>query len=331
MTKLDILREKNALQNKIDCINKVDICQSKPLRLYIDITNHCNYSCVLCPHSKKSQVVQKGFMSEATYKKIIDYFGCTAQRLSLHNWGEPLLHPNISDYVEYAVNKGLEVKFSTNLACLTEELACRLIVSGLQGITVSIHAGTAKTYKKYTQRDTFNVVLKNLKMLIKQKKIFKACTPHITWLYVVNAYNYNEIEIARALASDIGVDSFVTIPTRTMMDEEVLLTKEEKIQKYGEWIPKTLEWNKYLDIANRSSNNSCTWPWERLVFDWDGSIYPCCLVYGDKYKYKFDIENNDIDKLWNSTNMVEFRKASQGKSNQTICSICYKNNFCDFV
>lgn len=325
-------REQNLLLNKIDIKEKGDICKSRPVRLYIDITNHCNYECVLCPHSKHEPLVEKGYMSEEMYHKIIDSYGDEAQRLSLHNWGEPLLHPHVCDYIKYAVKKGLEVKLSTNLSCLSKTLAYDLIKSGLHGITVSIHAGTPHIYKKYTQRDLFKQVVENLKMLVNSKKELKSLTPVITWFFVVNRYNYKEIDIAKKMAESIGVDAFVTIPTRTMMDEEALLTRESKVLKYGEWIPDDINYNKYWSDKAKDPDKICTWPWERLVFDWNGSVYPCCLIYGDSYKICKKININEINLVWNSQAMIDARRDCRGKGRQnTVCSICYNNGFTDFV
>ena len=301
-----------------------------PKRIYIDITNHCNLSCRLCPNNKPEYVTAKGFMKKELYKKILDKFAPHAQRLSLHNWGEPLLHPDLIEFIKYALTFDIDLKFSTNLTLLTPDLAEQLILSGLPGLTVSIHACSKENYKRYTTKDYFDRAIENLSMLVKIKKELNSLTPDITWLFVVNRYNEEEIESAYKLSKKIGVDYFVTIPVRTMMHEEIFLSNEQKIKKYGEWIPKNKIFDQYTQCKKFDVNKICYWPWERIVFDWRGGVYPCCLLYEDKY-YITSLDEYPIDEIWNSKPFIEARKACFGEENSSICARCRKNRFQNYV
>ncbi len=64
----------------------------------IEISNHCNLSCNYCPHPNQKR--DKGYMSMETFKISIKLLKKCGQKIAyLHNFGEPLLHPKIFDFI----------------------------------------------------------------------------------------------------------------------------------------------------------------------------------------------------------------------------------------
>jgi organic radical activating enzyme len=112
-----------------------------PEILYIDVTNHCNKRCSFCPmkdryYSKKWPL---GFMDFGLYKELIDE--CVenvpeGMQIELHKDGEPLLHPQIGQFIEYAKERGCHVHFATNGILLGKKKE-EIVGSGLDLLTVS--------------------------------------------------------------------------------------------------------------------------------------------------------------------------------------------------
>ncbi len=320
----------NAQVCRSDYLMGREICKGRPRRLYLEITNHCNAQCVMCPSNREAGSVRKGYMSRDTFVRVIDAFSPYALRLSLHNWGEPLLHPEVCDFVDYAVRAGLYVKFSTNLTCLTDDLAEGLVRSGLHALTVSIHAASREIYRKYTGVDRFETAVANIELLLAWRKALNSVLPRVTWFLVVHRYNEKELGAARALAKRIGADNFYALPMRTMMHHEMLLSTQEKLVRYGEWVPESAKYNRYRSTG-RKKKRRCSWPWERLVVDWDGSIYPCCLAFGDTAKLLRDPPYG-LEDLWNSEPFILARRACCGREiAPVLCSSCLSSGYTDFV
>ena len=63
----------------------------------------------------------------------------------LHNWGEPLLHPQLLKYV-YMACEQFRVGFATNGKLLTHELLVKLSERGLTYLDISINKNTKWTY-----------------------------------------------------------------------------------------------------------------------------------------------------------------------------------------
>jgi organic radical activating enzyme len=114
----------------------------------IEVTNICNLRCPHCPVGVKpfrqnilpiltdGVDYPKGYMSMARFKQALQYTGSTVK---LHLHGEPLLHPQICDFVCLVRQQNKRVVVSTNGILLTEAMSQKLIESGTSQIEVSIH------------------------------------------------------------------------------------------------------------------------------------------------------------------------------------------------
>lgn len=94
----------------------------------IDTTNFCNAKCSYCPHPTHER--ERGFISEETFKATMRVM--KNKEVSLHHFGEPLLHKGLERLIEIAVAHGVDVGFSTNAEILTQERLDRLAAVGLK-------------------------------------------------------------------------------------------------------------------------------------------------------------------------------------------------------
>lgn len=91
----------------------------------IDICNTCNYRCVFCPQATQRNETKIGCIDTELCRKIIcDSYAAGARELCLSMTGEPLLNPELEDFIAYAKKLGYTyVFFNTNGYLLTEARA----------------------------------------------------------------------------------------------------------------------------------------------------------------------------------------------------------------
>ena len=105
-------------------------------KIYVEITNVCNLKCDFCPETKR----KAEFMSEAAFEQILDQIKPFADSIYLHVKGEPLLHPNLGDFLDISHEKGFKVNMTTN-GTLIDKVADVLISKpAVRQINFSLHS-----------------------------------------------------------------------------------------------------------------------------------------------------------------------------------------------
>lgn len=102
-------------------------------RVYIEITNVCNLKCEFClPHNRENK-----FMTFDEFKLILKKVKPFTNYIYLHVKGEPLLHPNVDEFIKYAYDEGFQINLTTNATLLNKHLE---ITKYLRQINISLHA-----------------------------------------------------------------------------------------------------------------------------------------------------------------------------------------------
>jgi MoaA/NifB/PqqE/SkfB family radical SAM enzyme len=108
--------------------------------VYIDITGGCNAKCPLCVTGREDFGKRLTFMS-------VEDFGRTLDRLlelrlvdresaiGLHNWGEPILHPDLNGIVDQLNKRSLRGSISTNASKST---SFTVSLAGFADMTFSV-------------------------------------------------------------------------------------------------------------------------------------------------------------------------------------------------
>jgi MoaA/NifB/PqqE/SkfB family radical SAM enzyme len=132
--------------------------------------------CPLCPAGVGDASRTKAILSFNLFKKIVDEVGDYVYSVNFTNWGEPLLNKHLAKMIMYCkrVKHIPFVRFDTNLnVTLTESEWERLLLSGLDMLSVSIDGVTQETYEKYRRGGNLEKVIDNLKLLIDKKRRLK--------------------------------------------------------------------------------------------------------------------------------------------------------------
>ena len=116
-------------------------------RVYVEITNICNKNCSFCPKNKR----QPRRMTMEEFAHIASSIAPVTDYLYYHVMGEPLTHPLLPSFIEYASSLGLKSAVTTNGTLLSER-GDELIRSGVYKVNISVHSfesGSAEAHRKY--------------------------------------------------------------------------------------------------------------------------------------------------------------------------------------
>ena len=104
-------------------------------KIYVEITNSCNLKCSFCSPVKK----EKRFMTISEFEHILKEINAKTDYIYLHVKGEPLLHPNLEEFLKLAEKYELKVNLTTN-GTLFPKLVDKLkACNSLRKINFSLH------------------------------------------------------------------------------------------------------------------------------------------------------------------------------------------------
>jgi len=344
-------KNKIAIKNFFDCIAERNqaksIVKSNPYVMLMDPVGYCNLKCPFCSTGNGSLSRDKQKLSLSTFKHIIDHLGPYLFKLQLYNWGEPLLNKDLPQMVKHVKKHNVVTEISTNLSFpMSEEYAEEIVDSGLDFMLCSIDGASQETYEKYRVGGNFELTMKNMKMLNKKKKEKKLKTPLIIWRFLVFRHNQHEIEKAKKMAKELGVEMkfirpFVrddkpewasTLPEFTPLehfnpeiqnkdpsDSQQLITISKNKNEKKETFPSTSEKDSNLSNENPKP---CTWLWSSITINANSSVSPCCAI--TEQKNDFGVVEDSIKSVWNNENYRSARAIFNGTTPgpKTICHSC---------
>jgi len=213
----------------------------------VETTNHCNLKCITCPTHERMKR-RRGYMSEDVYKEVLRQLDCGSTKgnplsVGLSNWGEPLLHPSIIDYINMASTRSFRTSLVTNGTLLNRDLSKRLMDSGLDELTFSID-GVGKAYE-----DIRGIPYNNIK---------------------------NKIDEFLSIKETVGWKGSVRI--RTVVCESNSSAFKEI---YDEWKGHGIEFSIQREVLWKDAerNDPCEFIKSTIVVLWNGDIVPCCVDY----------------------------------------------------
>jgi MoaA/NifB/PqqE/SkfB family radical SAM enzyme len=263
--------------------------------MQLEPTTACNLDCPFCLRSSLNRSDEN--ISFNDFRQIIDK--SKSRYLTLHGWGEPLLHPDLPAMIRYATQKKISVNFTTNATLLPGKTDA-LLNSGLDAIAFSF-----PEVKQFTP-----IVSKNVAGFIQERSARKWKIPKTYMNIALMEENLDCFDEALGLAGALGIDIVNFERSFPWTDIQV---KTEK--------------NLFARIKNTAKKTGCTvtlppthtnpCPLIRLTLfvRTNGDVAPCC--------YRADICLGNIlhdGLLQIIRNRVQFMKKMHA---DPVCRICH--------
>jgi radical SAM protein with 4Fe4S-binding SPASM domain len=306
-------------------------CLSAPLRVFLDFTYKCNLKCKHCFTDSGNQ---RNFELTLEEKKaIIDQMidmGC--YRISLAG-GEPLISPHFSEFVRYAVDRNVDVSFTTNGTLFNDKIINLMNEVKMKTVTISIDGGTRESHEKIRGRGTFDKTINKIKYL--RKNYDGKIALRLTMMKT----NKDEVEQFIALADSLGCDkaklNCIRPTGRAALNTELMINRNQ----YVEIVKRAIECRKNypsLDIVlplnpyDGCENDfiedlgfGCVAGKDSMTIFPMGQIKACSQLDDD-----FVAGNAKLDSLqdiWINSSKFNFFRTMPGNS---TCSSCHLYDMC---
>ncbi|MBQ9780803.1 MAG: radical SAM protein [Clostridia bacterium] len=104
-------------------------------KVYIEITNICNMACSFCHgHSRP-----KRLMSHEEFSRVLDQLEGQTKYIYYHLMGEPLIHPELPEFLMTAKARGFKSIITTNGTLLSKR-SDEIIMAGVHKVSISLHS-----------------------------------------------------------------------------------------------------------------------------------------------------------------------------------------------
>lgn len=307
-----------------------------PGRLHLEQGTICNLSCRMCPR----HIIKRppGMITFDRFKTI--YNQINPLFLNLTGFGESFLNPDILKMLTYAKKHGSYTKIDTNGILINTKVIDEIIQSGTDLISFSVDAADKKIYKKIRRADKFDLVIKNLKSLVKTRNQKKSSLKiHVAM--VVQKDNLDQLINFIILMDEIGVDrvNFIYLIEQEVPENKLYLLdpyrkKLKGIINHYQKIKDTLKTEvdllplqefAYNKTGISKKNGACFLPWHSTHITYTGDVQPCSAYYNNQIKMG-NVFEEDFKKIWNSAKYQNFRsKLIHQRTKLPVCSQCNMN------
>ena len=279
---------------------------SPPLHAEIGITNRCNHKCKFCTldwitHGVDS--IDKDVMM-ATLKEMSEM---GVKSIYYAGEGEPTLHKNLSDFVEYGKKLGISQAISTNGSKFDRELAEKL-VPHLSWIRFSVDAATPQIYSEIhgVKGEEINNVLKNIADCVEVKKQ-TGSSIEIGIQFILMPENICDVEQLATMVKEIGVDNFQVKPAhshpKSSYAPSIYKFSQESIKKNLE----AMEDDKFSVVVRVKSMERIIQPRNYkechgfhfyAIIDAKGDVVPCNVFYSNPEFIYGNLYDASFKQIW---------------------------------
>ena len=303
-----------------------------PSTIMLELTNHCNLSCTICPREYKyGKEMDKGTMNLESAEKIIDEVWPYLDSIGLTGMGETFLYKEIAEIVHYIrkKNKGIIISVSTNAVVPDFIEKVRGLLGEIDTIQVSVD-GFYDVYEKIRKNSSFITLDNNLRIL---SGMAKNTGTDIMLNMVVTEENFRQMSELVKYGKEIEVKYVdftllnlvsVTDPERSyyrFYQSDEFLGAVEELDEIIKRTPEVLVTERNFRTEN--SFRKCPFPWTHFYISWNGFIPPCCAKPFPKELNFGNINYSTLIDILNSDSYRNFRKLWFNNTPPDFCNKCH--------
>ncbi len=306
----------------------------QPVRLDIEITTRCQLCCPACARTLYSSDIVPQDMPATLFEKVIGDM-TYIRELFFVGLGEPLLHPDITHFVQYAAHRKITTKLVTNGLDATPDLLEKLHRSGLSEVTFSIDTTDPDLFRRLRGGASLAVVLDT----IRNAPVKLTRSIFVT----LSQENYHTLPGVIDLAVELGLPavalSDVNFPENQSgsvhrLAEKAVLSQAIRYAHQKQIVLISPHFHNISDIpayyrhfmitdpaafSERAAKHThCLSPWRIGVVGVDGTLTPCNCAPKEKCG---TVADNPFSLLWNGEAMHRWRQSVMDASNP-LCKGC---------
>jgi len=316
------MKNKTAERNIVlETLRRIFFIPSKlPRTVQIEVTNRCNLDCKMCP--RRFLNIEYKDMDFELFKMVIDKLEGVSE-IILMGWGEPLIHPQIAEMIQYSHNAGFKTRLTSNAVLLNDKKIDEIASAGLDEITLSIDSVHSSDFGH-----TMTSQIENIKNLANKFPLFPI-TLQTTIYKNKEEEVFDIIKFAKQIKAKVNIGrldiKFYDELERPNFQEEKSIVA--KLIEFGDKqgvlvncmyhsIDKEFKRFAYKLIKNflHQKGKYCLRIYDYVYINFKGKVTPCCAL--PLYEIG-SLLKGDLKTIWQDKRNLRFRK-----NQKKICKKC---------
>ncbi len=298
-------------------------------KVFFEISDTCNALCPWCERGSRnrkirppiSNVKSRGdkFIPLELFVETIDFLlskGLIKSRMSeiyLYNWGEPLLHPQFYDILDFLRSRKLFVGISTNGSIVLES---KVLLDHVNLLCISMPGFTQQSYDR-VHGFSFKKIVHNIKSIVENAKK-SGCYPDNIRLYAHKyKQNKDEIKPIMAFAEYLGIKVMATSAFFNCFEyskQYIQNTMPEHILKQARRDLFLLDREHFVKPETPFMSKINCNQWRILTLSHRGRPSVCCGVDLESEAYElFDFKDHPH---------ITYEKINEIRKNHHFCQLC---------
>jgi len=272
-------------------------------KIYIEITNRCNFSCSFCFSTSRASK----FMSPDEFKIIAQKIRLHTSYIYLHVLGEPLLHPALDEILSVAEDLKFNINITTNGALLDKKKDL-LLKHKIRQINISLH--DAEENVPVSEWDAY------------MNSVFSYIAADAAQTYINlrlwNSGAENKNDFNRYCLAKISELYQLPFNTDYSPNGEVKHKLGEHL--FMQFAPR-FQWPDGEHIRSLKTK-TCYALRDHIAILSDGTVVPCCID-ADSHLKLGNIFENDLNQILNTPRSIKIRNGfANNKVVEDYCLTC---------
>lgn len=284
-------------------------------KVYIEITNGCNLNCSFCAESKRT----KKMLSIEEFEEIISKIKEYTNLVTFHVKGEPLLHPNLKEFLDICDENNILVNITTNGSLLKENISILKEAKALRQLNLSIHSIYDKNILKNVadvekfQKEYMDNLFLSVRDIVNVNKIYIS---YRLWNLANEEEKLKNKYVLNLLGQEYkkhNLEQAILLSNSVSLDNNIYLNQDIEFK-----------WPN-IDDEDISNIGTCQGLKSQIAILSNGDVVPCCLDQEANILLG-NIFASSLDEIVSSTKSINILNSFN--ENKLIESLCKK---CDYI
>ncbi|NEC89964.1 radical SAM protein [Streptomyces sp. SID12501] len=313
------LRKNNQQLNIAEYQSGATVLESRPLALFIELTQNCNLRCPMCRFGEKYD--PKLNLDEAVFDRLTEELFPTAHVVDLRGWGESTMLPQFGEFVARAVKHRVQLRLVTN-GMVNRRPVWDMMMRAHAMVTVSCDAASPELFAKLRAGGTIERLVGTVESLVEARDRHGAPRENVCLNVVSSIDNLGELADIVRLAARLDVPLVSIHPLVTGLDDPSHLRNDlERTQQAYEEAAETgrregvvvqlgAAPDPSLALPDMVRRPACMHPWSYAYVRYNGQIGFCDHLIGGDSDYTFgSVADQSFEEIWNGRQWQGLRAA----------------------